>query len=93
MAGKLVVIRLAKCCRNCRQYRRKSWVQMKVSICALTGERITQVAYCSRFRWAAGLRPPKPAKPEGLTVRQVAGLGMKPEELPHSEQAEEACCD
>ena len=82
-------VRLAKCCRNCRQYRRKSWVQMKVSICRLTGERITQVAYCPHFRWAAGLRPPTPPKPEGLTVEQVGALGTKPEELPQSEQAEE----
>ncbi|HUW13412.1 MAG TPA: hypothetical protein VM537_27060 [Anaerolineae bacterium] len=72
-------VRLAKCCCNCRQYRRKSWVQMKVSICALTGDRITQVAYCPRFRWAAGCRPPTPPKaaPAAIPIHEI----LPPEEV------------
>ena len=42
-----------------------------MSICALTGDRITQVAYCSRFRWAAGCRPPTPEKPVEVPTVEV----------------------
>jgi len=50
----------AKCCGHCRQYRKR---RLRGATCVLTGKGITDTYHCTRFRWQAGCRPPKPEKP------------------------------
>ena len=79
MAARLVRYRDAHCCRHCsgRTVREISyWGGLKKRLqpwCSALLQAVADTGYCSRFRWAAGFRPPTPARPTTLTTTPQAG--------------------
>ena len=68
MARMPIKYRKAHCCAHCRSARKarkkRGFLRRAATIvwCLILGCEVTPLHQCSRFRWAAGFKPPKPVK-------------------------------
>jgi len=84
MAARLVRYRDAHCCRHCsgRTVREISyWGGLKKRLqpwCSALLQAVADTGYCSRFRWAAQYRLPKPEKVSTVMPQGEPPVPMEP---------------
>ena len=82
MAPRSRLVHAAKCCAHCRRHsilfiKRFLRAPLRQTYCRFMGQDVTPTAYCTRFRWAAGYRPPTPERPAEVPTVEA----LPPEEV------------